>query len=81
MPQKKDFCSPVPLGSLGERVVEASFGVRLSNMCNAPNFEDVEGYIGLGLSMGQPICPSVRGLRLHSFENHSRKNLGIARED
>ena len=36
-------------------------------MCNAPNFEDVEGYIGLGLSMGQPICPSVRGLRLHSW--------------
>ena len=39
-------------------------------MFNAPNFEEVEGYIGLGLPMGQPICPSVRGLRLHSFENH-----------
>ena len=66
----KDFCSPVPLGSLGELVVQASSGVRLSNMFNAPNFEDVEGYIGLGLSMGKPICPSVHGLRLHPFENH-----------
>ena len=52
----EDFCSPVPLGSLGELVVQASSAVRLSNMFNAPNFEEVEGYIGLGLSMMcQPI--------------------------
>ena len=39
---------------------------------NAPSFEEVEGYIGLGLSLGQPICQSMRGLRLHWFENHWR---------
>ena len=50
--------------------MHVSSGVRLSNMFNAPNFEEVEGYNGLGLFMGQPICPSVRVLRLHSFENH-----------
>ena len=27
--------------------MQASSGVRLSNMFNAPNFEEVEGYIGL----------------------------------
>ena len=27
--------------------------------------------------MGQPIYQSVRGLRLHSFENHWRWNLGL----
>ena len=77
----KDFCSPVSLGLLGELVVHASSGLRLSNMFNAPNFEEVEGYNGSGLSMGQPICHSVRGLRLHSFENHKRQNLGISQVD
>ena len=66
----KELCSPVPLCSLGELVVHASSGVHLSTMFNAPSFEEVEGYNGLGLSMGQPICPSVRGLRLHSFKDH-----------
>ena len=70
MPYMKNFGSPVPLGSLGKLEVRASSGVRLSNMFNGPNFEEVHEYIGLGLSMGQPICPSLRGLRLHSFENH-----------
>ena len=55
--------------SLGEHVVQTSTGVRLSNIIIAPSFEEVEGFIGLGLSMGKPACESVRGLRLHSFEN------------
>ena len=43
--------------------MQTSSGVRMSNIFNAPSFEEVEGYIGLGLSMGQPICQSVSGLR------------------
>ena len=31
-----------------------------------------EGFIGFGLSMDLPVCPSIRGLHLHSFENHQR---------
>ena len=44
--------------------MQTSSGVRLSNIFFAPSFEEIEGYIGLGLSMGQPICHSVHGLRL-----------------
>ena len=57
--------------------MQTSSGVRMSNIFNASRFEEVEGYNGLGLSMGQPICQSVRALRLHSFENNRRYNLGL----
>ena len=68
----KGFCSPVPFSSLGELVVQTSSGVRLSNIFIAPSIEEVEGYIDVGLSMGQPICQFVCKLRLHLFENHWR---------
>ena len=57
--------------------MQTSSGVRMSNILNAPSFEEVEGNIGFGLSMGQPICQSVRGLHFHSFENHWRYSLGL----
>ena len=67
----------MPLGSLGELVVQASSGVRLSNMFNAPNFEEVKGYMGLGLSMMcQPIlcfdyvCTRSRDVRDRTLEFH-----------
>ena len=52
--------------------MQTSSGVRLSNVFIVPSFEEVEEYIGLEAYMGQPICQSVRGLGLHSYENHWR---------
>ena len=51
----KDLFTRALKSSLGELIVQTSSGVRMSNIFIAHSFEEVDGYIGLGLSMGQPI--------------------------